>query len=159
MTHYHHRNPSRRPITITLSFATSGTCYHGHHSSIQSSAQVLCRLLVPSLSIIPRHIVHRAIPLSFGSGLFPIIPIIIIIIIIIITIQPLLLADWGQSAFKSCVDVELCSALGWDLDFLRLSSYVSCAQPVGTGPYYQFPESWEPDSHGRPADLTLFRFE
>ena len=27
--------------------------------------------------------------------------------------------------------VELCSALGWDLDFPRLSSYVSHARPVG----------------------------
>ena len=54
--------------------------------------------------------------------------------------------------------VELCSALGWDLDFLRLSSYVSHARPVGTGPYYRFPESQELDSHGRPAGLTLFRF-
>ena len=55
-------------------------------------------------------------------------------------------------------DVELCSALGWDLDFPRPSSYVSCARPVGTSPYYQFPESQEPGSHGRPAGLTLFRF-
>ena len=54
--------------------------------------------------------------------------------------------------------VELCSALGWDLNFPRLSSYVSRARPVGTGPYYRFPESREPDSRGRPAGLTLFRF-
>ena len=39
------------------------------------------------------------------------------------------------------VGVELCSALGWDLGFLRLSSYVSRARPVRSGPYYQFPES------------------
>ena len=26
------------------------------------------------------------------------------------------------------------------------------------GPYYRFPESREPGSHGRPAGLTLFRF-
>ena len=55
-------------------------------------------------------------------------------------------------------DVELCSALGWDLDLPRLSSYVSRARPVGTGPYHQFLESREPSSHGRPAGLTLFRF-
>ena len=58
MTHYHRRNPSHRPITITPLFATPGTCYHGHHSSILSSAQVLCGLLIPSSSITPRHIVH-----------------------------------------------------------------------------------------------------
>ena len=56
------------------------------------------------------------------------------------------------------IAVELCSALGWDLNFPRPSSYVSCARPVGTGPYYQFSESQEPSSHGRPAGLTLFRF-
>ena len=55
-------------------------------------------------------------------------------------------------------DVELCSALGWDLDLPRLSSYVSRARPVRSGPYYRFPESREPSSHGRPASLTLFRF-
>ena len=157
MTHYHRYNPSHRPITITPSFATPRTCYHGHHSSILSSAQVLCGLLIPSLSITPWRVVHRAIPLPFESGLFPIIPT-TTIIIIIITIQPSMLADWGQSAFKSCADVELCSALGWVLDFPRPSSYVSHARPVGTGPYYQFPESREPGSHGRPAGLTLFRF-
>ena len=54
--------------------------------------------------------------------------------------------------------VELCSALGWDLDLLRLSSYVSRTQPVRSGPYYQFLESREPGSHGRLAGLTLFRF-
>ena len=54
--------------------------------------------------------------------------------------------------------VELCSALGWDLDFPRLSSYVSRARPVRSSPYYRFPESREPDSCGRPAGLTLFRF-
>ena len=58
MTHYHRCNPSRRPITITPSFATPGTCYHGHHSSILSSAQVLCGLLIPSLSITPWRIIH-----------------------------------------------------------------------------------------------------
>ena len=121
MMHYHHRNPSRRPITITPSFATSRTCYHGHHSSVLSSAQVLCGLLIPSSSITPWRIIHRAIPLPFESRLFPIIPIIVIIV------QPLSLADWGQSAFRSCADVELCSALGWDLDLPRLSSHVSRA--------------------------------
>ena len=143
-----------RPITITPLFATPGTCYHGHHSSILSSAQVLCRLLVPFLSIIPRHIVHWAIPLPLGSGLFPIIP----TTIIIITIQPSSLADWEQSAFKSCADAELCSALGWDLNFPRPSSYVSHTWLVRTGPYYQFPESQEPGSCGRLAGLTLFCF-
>ena len=54
--------------------------------------------------------------------------------------------------------VELCSALGWDCDLPRLSSHVSRARPVGTGPYYQFPESREPGSHSRPAGLTVFRF-
>ena len=54
--------------------------------------------------------------------------------------------------------VELCTALGWDLDLSRLSSYVSRARPVRSGPYYQFPESREPGSHGRPAGLTVFRF-
>ena len=54
--------------------------------------------------------------------------------------------------------VELCSALGWDLNFLRPSSYVSHARPVGTSPYYWFPESQEPSSCSRPAGLTLFRF-
>ena len=54
--------------------------------------------------------------------------------------------------------VELCSALGWDLDLPRLSSYVSHARPVRSGPYYQFPESREPGSHGRPAGQTVFRF-
>ena len=155
MMHYHRRNPSRRPITITPLFATPGTCYHGHHSSILSSVQVLCGLLIPSLSITPWRIVHRAIPLPFESGLFPIIP---TTIIIIITIQPSSLADWGQSAFKSCAGVELCSALGWDLNLPRLSSYVSCARPVRTSSYYWFPESREPSSHGRLAGLTLFRF-
>ena len=62
-----------------------------------------------------------------------------------------------QSGYMACA-VELCSALGWDLDFLRPSSYVSCARPVGTSSYYWFPESWESGSHGRPAGLTLFRF-
>ena len=54
--------------------------------------------------------------------------------------------------------VELCSALGWDLDLPRLSRYVSRARPVRSGPYYRFPESREPSSHGRPAGLTVFRF-
>ena len=62
-----------------------------------------------------------------------------------------------QESSGACV-VELCTALGWDLDFPRLPSYVSCARPVGTDPYYQFPESREPSSRGRPAGLTLFRF-
>ena len=54
--------------------------------------------------------------------------------------------------------VELCSALGWDLDLPRLSSHVSRTRPVTSGPYYWFPESREPGSHGRPAGLTVFRF-
>ena len=54
--------------------------------------------------------------------------------------------------------VELCTALGWEPEFLDLSSYVFCTRPVGPGPYYQFLESQEPDSHGRPAGLTLFHF-
>ena len=54
--------------------------------------------------------------------------------------------------------VELCSALGWDLNLPRLSSYVSHARPVRSGPYYRFPESREPGSHSRLTGLTLFRF-
>ena len=54
--------------------------------------------------------------------------------------------------------VELCSALGWDLNLPRLSSYVSRARPVRSGPYCRFPESQEPSSHGRPASLTIFHF-
>ena len=46
------------------------------------------------------------VPLPPKPGLFP------IIILTIIT-QPSPLANWGQSASKSCADVEHYIALGW----------------------------------------------
>ena len=68
-----------------------------------------------------------------------------------------LMSMFGVS-FGNFIGVELCSALGWDLNFLRPSSYVSRTRLVGTSPYYQFPESREPSSRSRPASLTLFCF-